>query len=60
MNVKELLSSKMFWAGLTTVTASIVGFICKQIDMPTMVGGVMAGLTIIFTKQAIVKSGPTK
>jgi hypothetical protein len=60
MTFKDYLQSKMFWAGVGTIAASVVAFFCKQITPQTLVEGCIAGLTVIFTKSAIVKSGPPK
>ena len=55
-----MITSKMFWTGIATIATAVTGFIYKQIDVPTLVAAVIAGITIIFTKQAIAKSGPVK
>lgn len=60
MTFKETITSKMFWTGIATIATAVTGFIYKQIDVPTLVAAVIAGVTIIFTKSAIVKSGPPK
>ena len=53
--IKEFLSSKTNWTGLSMVIGSIVGFKYGQVDAVTAVQGVMAGLALISVKDAIAK-----
>lgn len=55
---KALVRSKSFWTGISAIAASIAGFVSKQADLPTTVGGVIGGMAIISLRQAIEKSGP--
>ncbi len=58
MTFKEMISSKTFWLGLSTIGGAAAGFYYKQIDAPTAITAIIGGLALIFVKDAIVKSGP--
>ena len=60
MKIADYLKSKMFWTGITAIVGSAAGYFTQQMDMVTAITGALAGLAMIFTKSAIVKSGPVK
>lgn len=57
MEFKKLIRAKTFWAGATIIVLSAAGYASGTVDVVKLAEGVMAGLTTIFVRIAIEKSG---
>jgi len=51
-NWPELIRSKTFWAGVSAIIAAVQQYIAGAIDLPTLVWAVLAGLAVIFIRDA--------
>ena len=51
-NWPELLRSKTFWAGVSAIAAAIQQYAAGAIDLPTFIWAVLAGLGVIFIRDA--------
>ena len=51
-NWPELIRSKTFWTGVSAIIAAAQQYIAGNIDPPTFVFGVLAGLALIFVRDA--------
>ena len=51
-NWPELIKSKTFWAGVSAIIAAIQQYMAGNIDAPTLIWAVLAGLAVIFLRDA--------
>ncbi len=51
-NWPELIHSKTFWAGVSAIIAAVQQYGAGAIDLPTLVWAVLAGLALIFIRDA--------
>ena len=58
MSFQKLIQSKTFWLGVSTIAAAAVSWYMKALPPEQAVAGIIGGLALIFTRQAIEKSGP--
>ena len=57
MNIKHLITTKTFWLGIGTIAGAIVAFTQGAVDTKELVQGIIAGMTMIFVREGIHKSG---
>jgi len=51
-NWPELIRSKTFWAGVSAIAAAVQQYAAGAIDLPTLIWAVLAGLAVIFIRDA--------
>jgi len=51
-NWPELIKSKTFWAGVSAIIAAVQQYMAGNIDAPTLIWAVLAGLAVIFLRDA--------
>jgi len=51
-NWPELIRSKTFWAGVSAIIAAVQQYMAGAVDLPTLVWAVLAGLAVIFIRDA--------
>ena len=51
-NWPELIRSKTFWAGISAIIAAVQQYAAGAIDLPTLIWAALAGLAVIFIRDA--------
>jgi len=55
-DVKQFLSSKTNWTGMTMIVTGCVGLYAKSMDAVTAWQSIFGGLGLLFVKDAIAKT----
>ena len=53
MNIKELIKTKTFWLGISTIAGGVI--LCINKEYEKGIEGIIAGLAMIFVRDALTK-----
>jgi len=53
-----IYKTKTFWTAVAGIVTAVGGYLAGELGAMATIGACLAGLSIIFTRQGIEKSGP--